>query len=373
MKWALAVCTAVVLAFGALFMLLMAGTSPQEERGAAACGAAPGVVVGSGQITWPMAESSYRLSSGYGPRGGEFHRGIDLAAPTGTPIYAAHDAVVREAGTASGFGLWVVLDGTAEDGSRFSTVYGHNDRNLVTAGQQVRAGAKIAEVGNRGQSTGPHLHFEVWPGGRLDGGESIDPVGWLTGANTVYGGGDQADVEPEPEVREDIEDFADEVVVTGPFAPEGRQLTMAITPDRQANIDTIVGVVKGQQQPLRVAVIAVATAMQESSLRVIDYGDLAGPDSRGLFQQRAPWGPYEARMDPVQSTLYFLNGGAGGQRGLLSHDWRSQSLEDVVVATQISVGGYAKWEAQAMQLVAIAAGVDPIEAGMGAIPSPCAA
>ncbi|WP_231486493.1 M23 family metallopeptidase, partial [Candidatus Blastococcus massiliensis] len=114
-----------------------------------------------------------RLTSGYGSRWGTFHYGIDLAAPMRTPEYAAADGVVLRAGSASGFGLAVyILHGNGD-----VTVYGHMDKILVTPGQYVDAGETIALLGNRGQSTGPHLHFEVHKGG-LDG-KRVNPVTWL--------------------------------------------------------------------------------------------------------------------------------------------------------------------------------------------------
>lgn len=97
------------------------------------------------------------FTSGYGARWGTMHWGIDIANRIGTPIVAAAEGVVVEAGPASGFGLWVRIehaDGTI-------TVYGHIDRALVHEGQRVTAGQPIATMGNRGHSTGPHLHFEV--------------------------------------------------------------------------------------------------------------------------------------------------------------------------------------------------------------------
>jgi murein DD-endopeptidase MepM/ murein hydrolase activator NlpD len=114
-----------------------------------------------------------RLTSGYGARWGTFHYGIDLAAPMRTPEYAAADGVVLRAGSASGFGLAVYILHDSGD----VTVYGHMDEILVEPGQYVEAGETIALLGNRGQSTGPHLHFEVHQGG--EDGERIDPVGWL--------------------------------------------------------------------------------------------------------------------------------------------------------------------------------------------------
>lgn len=112
-----------------------------------------------------------RLTSGFGARWGTSHNGIDIAAPIGTPIYALTDAVVEKAGTATGFGLWVVLRHT--DGAK--SVYGHVNRMFVKSGQRVRAGEEIAEVGNRGYSTGPHLHLEIWDAD----GTKINPTPWL--------------------------------------------------------------------------------------------------------------------------------------------------------------------------------------------------
>jgi murein DD-endopeptidase MepM/ murein hydrolase activator NlpD len=114
-----------------------------------------------------------RLTSGFGGRWGTFHYGIDLAAPMRTPEYAAGDGVVLRAGAASGFGLAVYI--LHENGD--VTVYGHMDEILVKPGQYVDAGETIALLGNRGQSTGPHLHFEVHKGG--EDGERINPVPWL--------------------------------------------------------------------------------------------------------------------------------------------------------------------------------------------------
>lgn len=128
-----------------------------------------------------FASGSY--TSGFGARWGVQHLGIDVAAPIGTPIYAVADGEVIDAGPASGFGMWVRLlhaDGTI-------TVYGHVDTTTVSMGEYVFAGDQIATVGNRGFSTGPHCHFEVW----LNGGDKVDPVPWLaTRGISLTGNGD---------------------------------------------------------------------------------------------------------------------------------------------------------------------------------------
>jgi hypothetical protein len=120
-----------------------------------------------------MPVDGARLTSGFGARWGTFHYGIDLAAPMHTPEYAAADGVVLRAGSASGFGLAVYVLHESGD----VTVYGHMDEILVSPGDYVEAGDTIALLGNTGQSTGPHLHFEVHQGG--EGGTKIDPIGWL--------------------------------------------------------------------------------------------------------------------------------------------------------------------------------------------------
>jgi murein DD-endopeptidase MepM/ murein hydrolase activator NlpD len=111
------------------------------------------------------------LTSGFGARWGTTHYGLDIANSIGTPILAAADGEVIESGPASGFGLWVRIrhdDGTI-------TVYGHMDTISAREGQRVRAGEQIARMGNRGYSTGPHLHFEVWDSGN----RKMNPKTWL--------------------------------------------------------------------------------------------------------------------------------------------------------------------------------------------------
>ena len=97
------------------------------------------------------------LTSGYGWRWGRLHRGIDIAAPVGTPIVAAASGEVISAGWHSGYGNLIKLEHL--DGS--VTLYAHNHRNLVSHGQKVNQGEQIAEMGSTGRSTGSHLHFEI--------------------------------------------------------------------------------------------------------------------------------------------------------------------------------------------------------------------
>lgn len=119
------------------------------------------------------------LSSGFGVRWGAMHAGIDFADTFGTPIRAVTDGTVIEAGLASGFGLWVRVQ--QDDGT--IGVYGHMQDILVQVGQQLKAGDVLATVGNRGYSTGPHLHYEVHAGE----GAAIDPLPWFTGRGMNVG------------------------------------------------------------------------------------------------------------------------------------------------------------------------------------------
>lgn len=118
-------------------------------------------------------------TSGYGARWGTLHAGVDIANAIGTPVFAVADGVVVDSGPAAGFGLWVRIlhaDGTV-------TVYGHIDSSEVQVGQAVMAGDEIAKMGNRGQSTGPHLHFEVHVGGE----NKVDPLPWLASRGISLG------------------------------------------------------------------------------------------------------------------------------------------------------------------------------------------
>ncbi|WP_233160009.1 M23 family metallopeptidase [Pseudonocardia sp. MH-G8] len=112
-----------------------------------------------------------RVTSGFGSRWGRAHQGLDIAAPIGTPIHVPLAGTVIDSGPASGFGQWVRV--RHADG--MVTVYGHINRSHVKKGQEVAAGEVIAEVGNRGRSTGPHLHIEV----HTASGKKINPRPWL--------------------------------------------------------------------------------------------------------------------------------------------------------------------------------------------------
>ncbi len=191
-KGLVAMVAAVVLALvmATVFVGIMAssddcrsdsGSSSDVVGGSAAIPSAQGTVK-------PMQTGTYTVTSPFGARPGGFHYGEDLAGPAGTPIYAFAAGVVRYAGPASGFGHWIVIDHNI-DGQRVSTVYGHMyaDGVLVRPGQTVAAGQLIAREGGDGEATGPHLHFEVHPGGYTGSTDAVDPAPWIAAAGEPGG------------------------------------------------------------------------------------------------------------------------------------------------------------------------------------------
>jgi murein DD-endopeptidase MepM/ murein hydrolase activator NlpD len=137
----------------------------QQSAGASV----PGIVPpsGGGRLGWPV---SGPVTSGFGPRWGRMHEGIDIAVPEGTPVRAAAAGTVIYAGWLGGYGNLVVVD----HGGGLSTAYAHNSSFAASVGQSVAAGEVVAYSGNTGNSSGPHVHFEV----RV-GGSAVDPLAYL--------------------------------------------------------------------------------------------------------------------------------------------------------------------------------------------------
>ena len=125
------------------------------------------VIPSGGGLMWPV---SGPVTSGFGWRWGRMHEGIDIAVGSGTPVHAAQSGRVIVAGWMGGYGNLVVID----HGGGLSTAYGHNNSFAVGSGQSVSQGQVIAYSGSTGNSTGPHVHFEV----RVNG-SPVDPLGYL--------------------------------------------------------------------------------------------------------------------------------------------------------------------------------------------------
>jgi murein DD-endopeptidase MepM/ murein hydrolase activator NlpD len=132
-------------------------------------------------VRWPF-DGDVRISDGFGPRVSpcagcsSFHLGTDFLPGYGNPVYAMADGVVTAVNNAGGLGVHVVIDHLI-DGQLITTTSAHMQVGSVrvSVGQSVKAGDAIGLVGNTGDSTGPHLHFEL----RLNGAEPVDPNAWL--------------------------------------------------------------------------------------------------------------------------------------------------------------------------------------------------
>lgn len=146
----------------------LAAMEREQGRVRNALAGAPGPVRrGSGRLIYPINGT---FTSPFGQRWGRLHAGVDISAPTGTPIRAADSGRVAIAGPTGGYGNYTCVQHTGS----MSTCYAHQSRIGVSSGQSVRQGQVIGAVGNTGNSTGPHLHFEV----RISG-NPVNPMGYL--------------------------------------------------------------------------------------------------------------------------------------------------------------------------------------------------
>jgi len=153
------------------FRQLFASWEALDARGPAANTVKPSISVPS-----RMPLDGARLTSDFGMRthpvlgGRRKHKGIDLAAPTGTPIYATADGIVDRAEWFSTYGLFIEID----HGASLETRYAHMSRLLVAEGERVKKGDIIGYVGSTGRSTGPHLHYEV-----VMSGIAVNPIPYM--------------------------------------------------------------------------------------------------------------------------------------------------------------------------------------------------
>ena len=121
--------------------------------------------------------AAHRLTSGFGPRWGRMHNGMDFAGAHATPIYATADGIVKKAGWSSGFGKLVII----QHDFGFETYYAHNTRMRVKPGQRVSRGQHISDMGSTGRSTGTHLHYEIRRNGR-----PLNPKTFINAGRNVF-------------------------------------------------------------------------------------------------------------------------------------------------------------------------------------------
>lgn len=144
--------------------------SPARRLAATRAGATPSNVPSIWPVFGPLRSGVGMRSNPFGGSSIEYHKGQDIAAPTGTPVNATADGVVVIAGWVKGYGNGIYID----HGNGISTRYGHLSRIDVVVGQIIKQGQHLGLVGSTGRSTGPHLHYEV----RING-QPTNPLNYL--------------------------------------------------------------------------------------------------------------------------------------------------------------------------------------------------
>lgn len=289
---------AAVLLFMVMMGALFFGASTTSV--AASC-AASGV---GGPARVPLV-GRYTVTSEFGMRWGRLHDGIDLSAGGGAQVVAAAGGTIWDVGSdgpTSGRGNFIYVDVGG------GVIHGYFHLAAVptlTAGSTVATGAVLGIEGNTGHSTGAHLHFQVHINGTptnprewfTSAGVEVPPLGG-SGVGPPAGAGGSPTPSGSP---------SSPTSGGGNVPPPGFPTSIAgYTTEQLINAAWIIKAGQSMHLDAWTLTVGVMTAMGESSLRVLDYGDDAGPDSRGLFQQRDSWGPLEVRMDPTGSSLLFF-------------------------------------------------------------------
>jgi endonuclease/exonuclease/phosphatase family metal-dependent hydrolase len=342
--------TAIVGALLALFMLPMVaigaitGAAAPKSPADGAC--VDPTMVMSG--TWrPPLMSAYVVTSEFGMRyhpvlhTTKLHTGTDLVARGDKTVVSAADGKVVTSGFNTAYGNQVVLD----NGGGIQTRYAHMaSPSTVKVGQKLGAGTPLGTQGATGYVTGAHLHFEV-----IKNGKPIDPKPFMAtqGAplNGSATGGTRAASSPAAvaAVAKSPTGSTGPVTATRTdgkkFTANAEQLSIAATIIRVAT-ETGAGD--------RGSVIALMTALQESELRNLDYGDR---DSLGSFQQRPAWGTAQERQTPEYAARAFFGGPKGPNQGnppglLDKAGWKTMGLGEAAQAVQVSQfpSAYDKWE-----------------------------
>lgn len=278
----------------------------------------------------------------------------DYPVPTNTPVKAWKDGIVAMVKyLTTSYGRHVRIN--HEDGS--SSLYAHLNTIAVKVGQKISGGQVIAKSDSTGNSTGPHLHFETmgkpYNGGSGSGSsvlsgimDKISALKTLAKVNMPGKFGDNAwtkalialpakigsaAFEKLRASASSLMDSATGMISDGAAWVGGK--ISGLDSAQKNNAATIISVAKKLGFGDRGAIIGLITALVESGLRNVNYGDR---DSLGLFQQRAPWGSAADRTNPAKAASMFFLGGQGGQPGLKSKAWRSGSLGALAQAVQVS-------------------------------------
>ncbi|MBZ8176211.1 peptidoglycan DD-metalloendopeptidase family protein [Corynebacterium sp. 3HC-13] len=359
-----------IVMFLILVVVVLGGGKDDCQPGSSSSGSD---VVVDGDYAYPTDKSKVTLTSPFSERvnpvtgASEFHLGVDLAGPKGTPIYAFADGVVVAAQDSGvqGFGGWVVLDHNI-DGEKIQTVYGHIEPGHVhvKTGDTVKKGQHIADMGTAGTSTGDHLHFEVVKGDRAAGGKQVDPEPWLEkaaeGKPSGHTDNKNTDGSGKEKKHASRTGQGDPGEVQGTLGLSGRQAAIA----KQI---VAVGEVKGMDE--KAIVIALATAKHESQLQNLASDgsgahasggaspaskeeiaeslkyphDGVGADnaSVGTFQQQVGfWGTAEELMNPAHQAEQFYD-------RLKGIDYHSMTVGQAAHTIQVNNTGTAPYDAEA--------------------------
>ncbi|NKY53959.1 peptidoglycan DD-metalloendopeptidase family protein [Nocardia vermiculata] len=345
-----------ILAVLLLLLLLLAKCAAEQNN--TACGTNTGPTTVNGPLAYPL-DPSVEIGSGYRSSDRPNHRGVDFPVPEGSPIYAFADGTVTAAQDTGvqGFSAWIVISHVI-DGKPMSTVYGHMNPGgvLVKVGDQVTAGQLIARSGNSGQSSGPHLHFEIWNGDRLAGGTDTDPTPYLQQARQAASGG------------------ASQTLNANQRAAAASSAT-----DRNAAIVIATGKQMGAPDEAIVSALAVglvesgglknlaSDAVPESKNYPHDGVAPGDSDSVGIMQQQYTqgWGSVKDLMNPAfQARNYYTR--------FLASDWQHKSFTEAAADIQRPRedlrGKYGEREADARALFARLQGVAPSGAPGGCTP-----
>lgn len=299
-----------VLAAGVVAFMSVEQAARQQQN---SCGVPTAQLVtdSGGPVQLPVV-GSFAATSEFGMRmhpvlgRAKMHWGIDLAErPHGGPIVAVKDGVVEQVSSGGAAGNWVRLN----HGGGLTTRYLHLQQATVTAGQQVKVGQQVGVEGATGRVSGPHLHFEVKQGN----GSPQDPRAWLAAQGLkLPGPGQSADAATinaaaNPAGAPTINAAAASPAPTAAGGTAPKKVA-GWTDEQVANAAAIIKAGQALGADTHTVTLGVMTAIGESTLIVVDHGDAAGPDSRGLFQQRAngAWGSYADRMNPTISATNFF-------------------------------------------------------------------
>ncbi|MCX4099098.1 peptidoglycan DD-metalloendopeptidase family protein [Nocardia sp. alder85J] len=335
-----------ILALVLLLLLLLARCAAEQDS--TTCGPSTGAPH-AGPLAYPL-DPNVDIGSGYRTPDRPDHRGVDFPVPEGSPIYALADGTVTAAQDTGveGFSAWIVISHVI-DGTPMSTVYGHMNPGgvLVKVGDQVTAGQLIARSGDSGESTGPHLHFEIWHGDRLGAGTDTDPTPYLQRARQAATSGG-----------------------TSP-APDTNQQAAVADSARDRNAEIVISTGKDMGAPDQAIVIALSVGLVESELRNLasekvpesaSYPNdgIAPGDalSIGIMQQQAGmgYGTVAEIMDPAHAATEFY-------KRLLATDWQAKDF--TVAAADVQRpradlrGKYGQREAEARDLYTRLQGVAP--------------